>query len=119
MSSAGKVQKMNVRHSRFRRVAPARIEQRRAFRHPVVLQRGSIRHHGTHAHDAQLIDLSIYGCRVASETRVKPDDRLWLRFEGSRPVAATAVWCDGENIGCLFDEPLDKALFRRLTLIWE
>lgn len=110
---------MNIRHSRFRRVAPARIEQRKAFRHPVMLQRGSIRHHGDHAHDAKLIDLSIYGCRVTTDAEIEPDDRLWLRFEGSRPVPATAVWCDGGNIGCLFDAPLDKALFRKLTLVLE
>lgn len=108
---------MNMRHSRFRRVAPARIEQRSAFRHPVVLQRGSVRHHGKHAYEASLIDLSIYGCRVTTDARIDPHDRLWLRFEGSRPVAATAVWCDDGNIGCLFDAPLDKALFRKLTLV--
>lgn len=108
---------MNFRHSRFRSVAPARIEQRAAFRHPVVLQRGSVRQHGAPAHDARLVDLSIYGCRVATDAGIKADDRLWLRFEGSRPVAARAVWSEGGNIGCLFDEPLDKVLFRRLTLV--
>ena len=107
---------MNFRHSRFRSVAPARIEQRAVIRHPVVLQRASVRQHGCPAHEAQLVDLSVYGCRVATDANVEANDRLWLRFEGSRPVAGRAVWCEGGNIGCLFDEPLDKALFRRLTL---
>lgn len=82
----------------------------------MVLERASIRHHGCCANEAQLIDLSIYGCRVATDAHIEPDDRLWLRFEESRPVAAKAVWCDGRNIGCVFDAPLDKELFRSLTL---
>lgn len=85
----------------------------------MVLERVSIRHQASYAKEAQLVDLSIYGCRVATDAHVEPDDRIWLRFEGSRPVAATAVWCDGRNIGCLFDAPLEKELFRSLTLVAE
>lgn len=108
---------MIVRNSRYRSVAPALVEHRKAFRHPVVLQRASVRRHATPAHDAQLLDLSIYGCRIATDASFEANDRLWLRFEGSRPVAATAVWCNGTNIGCRFDDPIEKTLFRTLTLI--
>ncbi|MBK5263894.1 MAG: PilZ domain-containing protein [Alphaproteobacteria bacterium] len=110
---------MSLRNSRYRSVAPALVEQRKAFRHPVVLHRATIRRRTALAHDAQLLDLSIYGCRVATDARFEANDRLWLRFEGSGPVAATAVWCNGNNIGCRFDAPIDKALFRALTLVSE
>ncbi|WP_184475156.1 PilZ domain-containing protein [Rhizorhapis suberifaciens] len=106
---------MGLRLSRYRRVEPALVEHRGALRHPVILQRASIRHHADHGHDAQLLDLSIYGCRIATEARFDADDRVWLRFEGSRPVAATTVWSDGGSIGCRFDAPIDRALFRRLS----
>ena len=110
---------MSLRNSRYRSPAPALVEQRKAFRHPVVLQRATVRRHAALAHDAQLLDLSIYGCRVATEVKFNANDRLWLRFEGSNPVAATAVWCSDNNIGCRFDAPIERTLFRALTLITE
>jgi hypothetical protein len=108
---------MALRNSRYRSVAPALAELRRAFRHPVVLERAAVRRHAAPAHEAQLLDLSIYGCRIATDASVEANDRLWLRFEGSRPVAATAVWCSGSNIGCRFDAPMERELFRTLTLV--
>ena len=106
-----------MRNSRYRSVAPALAEQRQAFRHAVILQRASVRHHAACAHDAELLDLSIYGCRIATQADFEANDRLWLRFEGSRPIAATAVWCKDSHIGCRFDAPIEKTLFRTLTLV--
>lgn len=106
-----------MRNSRYRSVAPALADQRQAFRHPVVLQRASVRRQAAPAHDARLIDLSIYGCRIATEACFQPNDRLWLCFEGSCPIAATAIWCKDSHMGCRFDAPIEKTLFRTLTLI--
>lgn len=108
---------MALRNSRYRSVAPALAEQRRAFRHAVVLQRALVRRHAAPAHEAQLLDLSIYGCRIETGARIEPNDRLWLSFEGSGPVAATAVWSNGSHVGCRFDAPIERALFRALTLV--
>ena len=38
--------------------------------------------------DAELHDLSIYGCRFACRTRYREGDRLWLRFGDGLPIAA-------------------------------
>lgn len=107
---------MAFRNTRYRSVAPALIEQRRAFRYPVLFQRASVRCHASREHEAQLADLSIYGCRITTKASCEINDRIWLRLNGSFPIAATAVWSDGDNIGCRFDTPIDKALFRSLTL---
>lgn len=104
---------MALRNSRYRSVL---TEERRTSRQAVVLERVSVRRHTMRAHEAHLVDLSIYGCRIATDASVEANDRLWLRFEGSRPVAATAVWCEGDHIGCRFDAPIEKTLFRTLTL---
>ncbi|MEJ6594199.1 PilZ domain-containing protein [Parasphingorhabdus sp.] len=110
---------MSYMNSQFRAVKPALIEQRQAYRHPVDIQRTAIRHHGEAAKAGELIDVSIYGCRVASDSMIAEGGRIWLRFEGSSPIAATAIWCKDGHIGCRFDETLDQTLFRRLTLISE
>lgn len=110
---------MAIRNTRYRSVAPALIEQRRAFRHPVMFRRASVRRHAAHEHEAQLADLSIYGCRITTKASCEVNDRIWLRLNGSLPIAATAIWSDGNSIGCRFDAPIDKALFRSLTLAAE
>ncbi len=108
---------MGFTASAYRKVEPARIEQREIARHPVIVRRAKVRGHGRQPVEAELVDLSIYGCRLAVNADYKIDERLWLRFEGDNPVAATIVWAEGDILGCRFDEPLDRSLFRTLTLV--
>lgn len=110
---------MGYMNSQFRRVEPALIEQRKAYRHPVQIQRTAIRQHGKNARKGELVDVSIYGCRVASDSMIAEGSRVWLRFEGSSPITATAIWCKDGQVGCRFDETLDQKLFRSLALISE
>jgi hypothetical protein len=107
---------MGYMTSQFRKVAPARLEQREVLRHPVLLQKATVRRHSKNSVEARLVDLSAYGCRVLIEGSFKVGDRLWLRLAGSNPIGATAVWAEGDRLGCRFDEMLDRALFRELTL---
>jgi PilZ domain len=107
---------MGYMTSQYRKVSPARIDQRAAVRHPVLLQRATVRCHSKKPQEARLVDLSIYGCRLITDATYKIGDRLWLRFAGSSPVSATAVWFEGDRLGCRFDEAFDRSLFRELVL---
>ncbi|WP_419810031.1 PilZ domain-containing protein [Sphingomonas sp.] len=64
--------------------------------------------------DARLLDLSIYGCRLAAEVR-DVGERLWLRFDGGAPIEATVVWAAAGRLGCRFDAPIARQLMRDLT----
>lgn len=108
---------MGLATSAYRKVAPARIEQRRIERHPVVIKKATVRGHSRQPVEAELVELSIYGCRLAVDATYKIHDRLWLRFEGSNPIGAVAVWTKYGELGCRFDAPLDRVLFRSLTLL--
>lgn len=108
---------MTLATSQYRRVAPARIEQRAVERHAVVIRRATVRGHGKQPIDAALADLSIYGCRLTCDTGYEAGSRMWLRFAGGSPVAATVIWAEDGALGCRFDEPLDRTLFRALTLL--
>ena len=108
---------MSLVASAYRKVAPARLDQRTIARHPVLIKRATVRGHGRHPAEAELVDLSIYGCRLAVDADYKIADRLWLRFAGESPVAASTIWAEDGQLGCRFDEPLDRALFRSLTLV--
>jgi hypothetical protein len=110
---------MGLATSAYRKVAPAKLEQRGAVRHPVVIKRASVRGHGRQPLDAELDDLSVYGCRIAVDSLFKTGERLWLRFAGGKAIAANAVWCEDGKLGCRFDEPLDRDLFRSLTLVFD
>jgi hypothetical protein len=107
---------LSLAASAYRKVAPARLDQRNTARHPVIIKRATVRGHGRQAIEAELTDVSIYGCRVAVDAVYKIGDRLWLRFAGESPVAATTVWIEDGELGCRFDDPLDRARFRALTL---
>jgi hypothetical protein len=108
---------MGLATSAYRKVAPARIEQRDPTRQAVTVKRATVRGHGRQPVDAELVDLSIYGCKIAVDALFKTDDRLWLRFAGDKPIAATTIWSEGDQLGCRFDEPLNRELFRSLTLL--
>ena len=107
---------MGYMTSKYRRVAPAKLEQREVVRHPVLLQKASVRKHSKQPTEACLVDLSVYGCRVLLAGSFKVGDRLWLRLAESNPIGATAVWREGDRLGCKFDEMLDRSLFRQLIL---
>lgn len=108
---------MATKFSQYRSVAPALVEHRAAPRHRVSVTRAVVSTRGNPAVDAELHDLSIYGCRFACRTKYREGERLWLRFADTLPIAATAVWNDGQYLGCRFDAPIDKRLVRQLTLV--
>ena len=107
---------MGYMTSQYKKVAPARLEQREVMRHPVLLQKATIRRHSKQATEALLVDLSVYGCRVLLHGSFKVGDRLWVRLADSSPIGATAVWREGDRLGCKFDEILDRSLFKQLIL---
>ncbi len=108
---------MGYMTSQYRRVAPARIEDRVTDRHPVLLQRASVRKHASKPVEARLVDLSVYGCHLDTDDIHNIGERLWVRFAGGNPIAATAIWCEGGRLGCRFDDVIDRDLFRSLTLL--
>jgi hypothetical protein len=108
---------MGLVSSAYRKVAPARIEQRDPLRQAVTIKCATVRGHGRQPVEAELVDLSIYGCRLSVDAPFKADDRLWLRFAGDKPISGTTVWSEGDQLACRFDEPLDRDLFRALTIM--
>lgn len=107
---------MATRFSQYRRVEPASIEQRAEPRLKLSVTRASVRRYGKTPIDALLHDLSTYGCRIAAGVVATEGERLWLRFDGRMPIAATVVWCLDGMVGCRFDTPIERAVMRALTL---
>ncbi len=108
---------MSYQFSKFRRVAPALVEQRIAMRHMVQLTPATIRRHAAQPVEGLLEDLSAYGCRVIVDGKFMAGDRLWVRLAENVPMSATAVWYEQGKLGCRFDEPLDRNILRELTLV--
>jgi hypothetical protein len=107
---------MAAQVSRYRTPEAAAFEQRAEPRLKLSIKRASVRTHGKGAIEALLHDLSIYGCRLATPANASEGERLWLRFDGQMPIAATVVWGADGMVGCRFDEPIDRSLMRSLTL---
>lgn len=62
-----------------------------------------------------MVELSVYGCRLAIVGPHSADTRVWLRLDGSWPIAATVVSTDRGEIACRFDKPIPNILMRELT----
>jgi hypothetical protein len=107
---------MATRTSQFRKVDAAALDRRTAPRQMVQISRATVRGHGAEPLDAILSDVSIYGCRLASPAASLGLDRIWLRLDGSLPIAATIVWREDDTMGCRFDTPIERALMRSLTI---
>jgi hypothetical protein len=107
---------MASRATQYRAVAPASFEQRAEPRHRVHLSRATVRRNGKGAIDAQLHDISIYGCRVACAEAQPVGERIWVRLAGGLPIAAMIVWCSEGFVACRFDVPIARAVVRALTI---
>lgn len=107
---------MATRTSQFRKVDAAALDRRITPRTHVQVTRATVRGHGAAPLDAMLSDVSIYGCRLDFTAATLLGDRVWLRLDGSLPIAATVVWRQDEVIGCRFDNPIERALMRSLTI---
>ncbi len=66
--------------------------------------------------EALLKDVSLYGCRLESGVEHPADEAIWLRLNGSMPIAARVVWSRDGTIGCRFDSPIERALLRSLMM---
>lgn len=97
------------------RLSMVDVEQRRVERHPVIVTRATVRGDGDAPAEADLLDLSVYGCRLEVPEPHEPGARLWLRLDGGWPISATVIWSDATRIGCRFDEPIATALMRQFT----
>lgn len=102
--------------SQYRTAPAASFEQRADPRHPVRLSRAEMRRTGKGTFDAQLHDLSIYGCRVACAQTPPIGERIWVRLAGGSPIAAVTIWCRDGFVGCRFDTPIDRGMVRALTI---
>lgn len=107
---------MGATTSQYRKVEAATIERRAGTRRIVQISRATIRGHGAAPVDAMLADVSVYGCRLSFPDGAANDERIWLRLDGSLPIAATVMWREDSMIGCRFDTPIPRDLMRSLTI---
>jgi hypothetical protein len=108
---------MSHMNSQFRKVAPASLERRMTTRHAVSVRQMTIGRLAKKPQDAQLGDLSKYGCRIITSAKFSIGENVLLGFLDAEPVAAVIVWHDDEKLGCRFDREMDPQLFRQLALL--
>lgn len=89
------------------RVAP-RSERRRTSLDIAVRELGQTRM------GARVLDVSLEGCKLETNTPLKMGTQLWVNLPGLRPQAARVVWVRGYTAGCRFAIPLHPAVFDTL-----
>ncbi|MBX9796040.1 PilZ domain-containing protein [Sphingomonas sp.] len=58
----------------------------------------------------RIVDISRYGVRLETLHALPVGQPLWITLPGERPRKGAVAWADGQQAGCVFDKPLDKAL---------
>ena len=60
---------------------------------------------------AQIVDISQSGCRIATVSHLNDHGRIFITLPGFGPLEAEVVWRIGESYGCAFIAPLHPAVF--------
>jgi PilZ domain len=107
---------MSYATSQYRTPDPARVDQRQEKRHIVLLRKSSVRKNSTKLHEAQIAELSIYGCRLFTTAHFSIGDDITVSLHDDIIISAKAVWLEKGRVGCRFNEPLDRDVLRRMTL---
>ena len=96
--------------------AMASVERRDTTRTDVQIVRAAMQGIAQEAVAATLVEISIYGCRIACDSDVAGEESIRLSLRGSLPIAAKVVWNRDGMIGCRFDAPIGRPLLRSLTI---
>ena len=65
----------------------------------------------------RVTDISIQGARISSYSSLKRGAAIWLTLPIVGMIAATIVWADEFEAGCLFRDALDEATFKQLAAL--
>jgi hypothetical protein len=74
-----------------------------------------VREYGGGRHRAQMIDLSVSGCRVASATYLNENRRIFITLPGFGPLEAEVVWQIKGEYGCSFINGLHEAVYDHIV----
>jgi len=85
---------------------PSGFDDRRHLRLPVCLET-AICSSSVRRLTADLVDISVTGCRIDTPIYVLPGCHLTVTVPGLAPLGATVRWCDRHAIGLEFQRSLD------------
>ncbi len=94
----------------------ASVDRRDEVRADAQVTRASLRGLAQEPSGAGLVEISIYGCRLDCASDAEVDEPVWLRLNGSLPIAAKVIWNREGVLGCRFDTPIGRPLLRSLTI---
>ncbi|SIN88701.1 PilZ domain-containing protein [Parasphingorhabdus marina DSM 22363] len=107
---------MALKSTRYRKVEPAALNRRSVARQRVKVSRASFRRSSNRDIKADLVDISVYGCRLEADAVFQEGEEISLDVASADPVTAVVVWHKVKQAGCRFKEALDPEILRRLTL---
>lgn len=96
---------------------PAEVTSRRgAPRAPVSLDAGIGRGRMVRTL-CKVTDLSVQGARISSYSSLQRGITIWLTLPIVGMIAATVIWADEFEAGCLFRSALDATSFAQLAML--
>lgn len=74
----------------------------------------SLRRIGRQRYQGRLFDVTPTGCKVEFVERPRPEEMLWVKFDGLDAIEATVRWVDGFYGGLEFSRPIYPSVFELL-----
>lgn len=108
---------MALKSTRYRKVEPAALNRRAVPRHNVKIRRASLNRSNRNAISADLVDISVYGCRLEADAVFSEGEEIQVNVAAFDTVKAVVVWQKVKQAGCRFTDALDPEILRRLTLV--
>lgn len=92
------------------------VEERTAERWPMNFATSFTRHGGAEATDAHVMDLSTYGCLLATPGRTQLGGFVTLTLSQSLTVEGWIAWSKGDHAGLDFAHPLPGAVVEQMIV---
>lgn len=86
---------------------------RRSARVPVVAE-VQLRRTGATNYRVNILDLSIYGCRVEFVERPRLDERVWIKFDQLHALEAVVCWTENFFAGLEFATSIHPAVLQHV-----
>ena len=59
-------------------------------------------------------DISANGCRLEFVERPRPNETVWVKFDGLEPIRSTVRWTEDFTVGIEFERPIDSRVLELL-----
>ena len=79
-----------------------------------VSTKARLKRSGAVSYNVRAYDISENGCRLEFVERPRPNETVWVKFDGLEPIRSTVRWTEDFTVGIEFERPIDSRVLELL-----